>query len=303
MEARLFIVLLAALLLLGCAKKQETDYTELVSTLDEADKIDYRELVSIMFVVAKDWNENKSSYFPIYKYTKEPGVTAKMENTTIRLIGHIEEDYYSFARERGVDIVLVDAESWKGERAIVIWDHSDDQVGKIVRDLLSEEEIEQIGRGERTFFISEKAIVIAGKDRNLTERAVAENFFPAVWIMNGNYERAAKANLEAALELGEKVKIDLGLKRDEIEEAVRLRNLAKLAYYEGDSEKALSLYEKSLSIGKDVPALCGKAQVLGSRFKGDISCYVSKCPICGSDVVGILSISSKEIIWARHKPG
>jgi len=291
----------------GCTEREVShglDYGELVSTLDAADKIDYRELVSIMFVVAEDWNKGKGmSTMPIYKLTKEPGVIAKIENTTIRLIGPMGEDYFGFVKERGVDVRWIDTKEYKkGERAIIIWDYStNDDVKELIeeQELLTAEEVEQVEKGERTFFIYNDTIIIAGKDHNLTKRAVAENFFPAVWIMNGDYERAAKANFEVALEMG----IDLGLTRDELEKAVELRNRAKVLYQEGKPEEALSLYERSLSIGKDVPALCGKAQVLGSLSEGDLSCYVSKCPMCGSDVVGILSINKKEIVWSRHKPG
>jgi len=300
----------------GCIEKEGStglDYSELVSTLDAGDKIDYRELVSIMFVIADDWNKGKGmSTMPIYNLTKEPGVTAKIENTTIRLIGPIEEDYFSFAKERGADILWIDAKGYKkGERAVVIWDYSaNDDVNELIQKqgLLTEEEKEKVGKGERTFFICDDTIIIAGKDNDLTKRALSENFFPTIWIRNGDYKRAVKANFEVALELEAKDKakiksMDLGLTRDKMEEAVVLRNRAKLAYQNGKPEEALSLYEQSLSIGEDVPALCGKAQVLGSRLEGDISCYVAKCPLCGSDVVGILSIGKKEIVWSRHKPG
>ena len=306
----------AAVFSSGCIEKEGStgsglDYSELVSVLDAADKIDYRELVSIMFVVAEDWNKGKSMpTIPIYKLTKEPGVTAEIENTTIRLFGPIEEDYFSFAAERGVDIRWIDAKEYKkGERAVVIWDYSaNDDVKELIQEqeLLTAEEMEQVGKGERTFFIYDDTIIITGKDHNLTKRAVAENFFPAIWLIKGDYERAVRANLEVALEAMDKIEgidIDLGLTRDELEKAVRLRNHAKVLYQAGKPEEALSSYELSLSIGRDVPALCGKAQVLGSRSEGDLSCYVSKCPMCGSDVVGILSISKKEIVWSRHKPG
>ena len=317
------VILIGAIILVaafssGCIKKEAgtstgLDYSELVSTLDAGDKIDYRELVSIMFVIAEDWNKGKGApTMPIYKLTKEPGVTAKFENTTIRLIGPIEEGYFSFATERGADIQWIDAKGYKkGERAVVIWDYSaNDDVNELIQKqgLLTEEEKEKVGKGERTFFICDDTIIIAGKDNELTKRAFSENFFPTVWIRSRDYERAVKANFEAALELEAKDKakikgMDLCLTRDKMEEAVVLRNRAKLAYQNGKPEEALSLYGQSLSIGEDVPALCGKAQVLGSHLEGDISCYVSKCPMCGSDVIGILSISKKEIVWSRHKPG
>ncbi len=317
------VILIGAIILVaafssGCIKKEVgtstgLDYSELVSTLDAGDKIDYRELVSIMFVIAEDWNKGKGTpTMPIYKLTKEPGVTAKFENTTIRLIGPIEEGYFSFATERGADIQWIDAKGYKkGERAVVIWDYSaNDDVNELIQKqgLLTEEEKEKVGKGERTFFICDDTIIIAGKDNELTKRAFSENFFPTVWIRSRDYERAVKANFEAALELEAKDKakikgMDLCLTRDKMEEAVVLRNRAKLAYQNGKPEEALSLYGQSLSIGEDVPALCGKAQVLGSHLEGDISCYVSKCPMCGSDVIGILSISKKEIVWSRHKPG
>ncbi len=306
------VVILVVVSSSGCIKKEVSlDYRELVSTLDAGDKIDYRELVSIMFVVADDWNKGKGTpTMPIYKLTKEPGVTAKFENTTIRLIGPIDEGYFSFATERGVDIKWVDAKGYKkGEKGILIWDYSaNDDVEELIQKegLLTEEEKEKVGKGERTFFICGDTIIIAGKDHNLTKRAVAENFFPAVWLRRGDIARAVKANLEVALEAESKGKardMNSGLTIDEMEEAVALRNRAKLAYQNGKLDEALSLYKRSLSLDMDVPALCGKAQVLGSRSEGDLSCYVSKCPLCGSDVVGILSISKKEIVWSRHKPG
>jgi hypothetical protein len=302
----------------GCIKKEVStnsglDYSELVSTLDAGDKIDYRELVSIMFVVADDWNKGKSApTMPIYKLTKEPGITAKFKNTTIRVIGPIEEGYFSFATERGVDIKWMDAKGYKkGERAVLIWDYTaNDDVAELIlkHGLLTEEEKKEVGKGDRTFFICGDTIIIAGKDHNLTKRAVAENFFPAVWLLGEDDARAVKANFEVALEAEAKGKakikdLDSGLTRVEMEEAVVLRNRAKLAYQDDKPDEALSLYNQSLSLGMDVPALCGKAQVLGSRSEGDLSCYVSKCPMCGSDVIGILSISKKEIVWSRHKPG
>lgn len=301
------VVILVVVSSSGCIKREastsaELDYSGLVSTLDKAESIDYRELISIMVLVAEDWNKGKG--MPTMPVTAEPGTNVTIESTSIRVVGSIEEGFLGFVEERGVEVALIALNEYKkGDSVIIIWDYSsaNTDVGELIQTegFLTKEEIEQVGKGERTFFISDDTIIIAGKNYNLTKRAVVENFFPAVWLRNGDYERAVKANLEVALEIEN---IDLPLTRDEIEKAVTFRNRAKVLYLEGKPEDALSLYEQSLSIGKDVPALCGKAQVLGSRFEGDLSCYVRQCSMCGSDVVGILSISKKEIVWSRHKP-
>ena len=227
-----------------------------------------------------------------------------------------------FLSDRGID-----ADAYLG-KDIIVWDSSSGK--ETVKGLLSEEEQEQVENGERTIFITNDIIIIAGKDRSSTERALAENFLPAIWIKEGDPERAVKANLEFAYEIDNPPVTG-------IKDAPILRNRAKVLYTEGKYDEALSLYDESLSIKKDVVALCGKAQVLGSKGDydamvdvldeadkidyreivaimayiseewkesgSDVSCYVSRCPMCGSDVVGILSKTDKNILWSRHKVG
>ena len=227
-----------------------------------------------------------------------------------------------FLSDRGID-----ADAYLG-KDIIVWDSSSGK--ETVKGLLSEEEQEQVENGERTVFITNDIIIIAGKDHSSTERALAENFLPAIWIKEGDPERAVKANLEFAYEIDNPPVTG-------IKDAPILRNRAKVLYAEGKYDEALSLYDESLSIKKDVVALCGKAQVLGSKGDydamvdvldeadkidyreivaimayisedwkesgSDISCYVSRCSMCGSDVVGILSKTDKNILWSRHKVG
>jgi len=228
-----------------------------------------------------------------------------------------------FLSERGID-----ADAYLG-KDIIVWDSSSGK--EKVKGLLSEEEQEQVENGERTIFITnDDIIIIAGKDRSSTERALAENFLPAIWIKEGNPERAVKANLEFAYEIDNPPVAG-------IKDAPILRNRAKVLYAEGKYDEALSLYDESLSIKKDGVAICGKAQVRGSKGDddamvdvldeadkidyreivaimayisedwkesgSDISCYVSRCSMCGSDVVGILSKTDKNILWSRHKVG
>jgi tetratricopeptide (TPR) repeat protein len=141
-----------------------------------------------------------------------------------------------------------------------------------------------------------------------------------------------KANLEFAYEID-----NPPISSEEMKDAPILRNRAKVLYAEGKYDEALSLYDESLSIRGDVVALCGKAQVLGSKGdyeamvdtldradaidyreivsimayfskdwqerESDTSCYVSRCALCGSDVVGVLSKKDKSILWSRHKAG
>ena len=236
---------------------------------------------------------------------------------------HNFHDIFSdFLMERGID-----ADVYLG-KDIIVWDSSSGK--ETVKGLLSPEEQEQVENGERTIFITNDIIIIAGKDRSSTERALAENFLPAIWIKEGDPERAVKANLEFAYEIDDPPVTG-------IKDAPILRNRAKVLYSEGKYDEALSLYDESLSIKKDVVALCGKAQVLGSKGDydamvdvldeadtidyreivaimsyisedwkesgSDVSCYVSRCPMCGSDVVGILSKKDKNILWSRHKVG
>ena len=296
------IILLALLLSFsGCIGEDGTteindhDYSELIELLDEADRIDYRELVAIMYDVQDDWNEGRGKIAPP-PAGSEPGITAtEVSPTSIQVIGEIDEGFLEFARSRGVETVMIAADQYQGgDGVVLIWDasHISDVEG-LINGLLTEEERAQVESGDRTFFIRDGTFIIAGRDAELTQRAVIENLFPVVWIKEGRSERAAHANLEAGYECGE-------VGRDLLD-AVTLRNRAKARYQDGNQAEALRLYEESLARCEDVVALAGKAQILGSD--GNLGLYVSKCPMCGSDIVTVLSIADKKVIWSRHKVG
>ena len=293
------IILLALLLSFsGCTEHEaetDRDYSELIETLDEADRIDYRELVAIMYDVQDDWNEGRGKIVPP-PAGREPGITAtEVLPTSLQVMGEIDAGFLEFARSRGVEVTTIPPAQYRsGDGVVLIWDASQiSDVEGLINGLLTEEERAQVESGDRTFFIRDGTFIIAGRDTELTARAVAENIFPVVWIKEGESERAARANLEVGYECGE-------VGRDLLE-AVILRNRAKVLYQDGDSEEALRLYEESLARCEDVVALAGKAQILGSD--GNLGLYVSKCPMCGSDIVTVLSIADKEVIWSRHKVG
>lgn len=295
------IILLALLLSFsGCTEHGATeikdhDYSELIEILDEADRIDYRELVAIMYNVQDDWNEGRGKIAPP-PAGSEPGATiTEVSPTSIQVIGEIDEGFLEFARSRGVEITPIPPAQYRsGDGVILIWDASQiSDVEGLINELLTQEEKAEIRSGDRTFFIRDGTFIIAGRDAELTQRAVIESLFPVVWIKEGRSERAARANLEVGYECRE-------VGRDLLD-AVTLRNRAKARYQDGNQAEALRLYEESLARREDVVALAGKAQILGSD--GNLGLYVSKCPMCGSDVVSVLSIADKKVIWSRHKVG